>query len=62
MSTAEIKMELHQVIDNVPEDTLAALLNYIKQFSSQTAEQIELSGYIKKILTEDKELLEKLAQ
>ncbi|WP_448702241.1 hypothetical protein ACFGVR_07915 [Mucilaginibacter sp. AW1-3] len=62
MSTAEIKMEIQQVLDKVPEDKLAGILDYLKQFQSQTSEQTELSGYIKKILTEDKELLEKLAQ
>jgi len=62
MSTAEIKIEIQQVLDNIPEAALGNILDYLKQFQTQTPEQAELANHIKKILTEDKELLEKLAQ
>jgi len=62
MSTAEIKIEIQQVLDNVPEDALAGILDYLKQFQTQTPDQIKLSEHIRKILAEDKELLEKLAK
>jgi len=62
MSTAEIKMEIQQVLETVPEDALAGILDYLKQFQGQTAEQIELANHINKILTEDRALLERLAQ
>jgi len=48
---AEIKLEIQQVLDKVPEDLAG----------SKKPEQIVLSDYIKKILAEDKQLLEKLA-
>jgi len=54
MSTAEIKMEIQQVLDKVPEDALPKILADLKQ--------IQLSGYINRILIEDKELLKRLAQ
>ncbi len=62
MSTAEIKTEIHQVIDNVPEDVLIDVLNYLKQIQHQSADQTKLATNLRKILSEDKELLEKLAQ
>ncbi|MEO6520721.1 MAG: hypothetical protein ABIN91_03525 [Mucilaginibacter sp.] len=62
MSTAEIKIEIQQVLDSVPEDALVNILDYLKQFQNQTQDQIELAGYIKKIITEDKNLLERLAK
>jgi hypothetical protein len=62
MSTAEIKSEIKQVIDSVPEDALQDILDYLKQVQNQSSEQIKLGNNLKKILAEDRELLEKLAQ
>jgi len=62
MSTAEIKTEIYQVIDNVPEEVLGDVLNYLKQIQSQSADQAKLATNLRKIISEDKELLEKLAQ
>jgi hypothetical protein len=56
MSTAEIKLELQRILDELPEDALPVILDRLKQFHGQTAEHIE------KILTEDRELLERLAK
>ena len=62
MKTEEIKTEIHKVIDTVPDNILGDILNYLKQLQEVSQKNIELSKNLKLILTEDRELLEKLAQ
>ncbi len=62
MTTKQIKNEIEKLLDNVPDDVLQDLLDFLKQAQKQTSDQLELSSYLKKILTEDKQLLEKLAK
>jgi len=62
MSTAEIKIEIQQVLDKVPEDALQDILNYLKGLQSHSANEIKLANNIQKILSENKGLLERLAQ
>ncbi len=62
MTTKQIKNEIEKLLDIVPDEVLQDLLDFLKQAQKQTSDQLELSNYIKKILTEDKHLLEKLAK
>jgi hypothetical protein len=62
MSTNEIKAEIQKLLDNVPEIVLNDLLDYLRIAQNQTNNQIELSHHLRKIISEDKELLEKLAK
>ena len=62
MTTKQIKNEIEKLLDIVPDEVLQDLLDFLKQAQKQTGDQLELSNYIKKILTEDKHLLEKLAK
>jgi hypothetical protein len=62
MTTKQMKSEIRKLLDNVPESVLQDLLDLLKQAQKQTNDQLELSKYLKKILTEDKQLLEMLAQ
>jgi len=62
MSTAEIKTEIQQVINNVPEDALIDILNYLKLVQNQSADQIRQTVNFRKILLEDRGLLAKLAE
>jgi len=62
MTTKQIKNEIEKLLDIVPDEVLQDLLEFLKQAQKQTSDQLELSNYIKKILTEDKHLLEKLAK
>ncbi len=61
MKTKEIKKEIHKVIYKVPENVLQDILDYLKQLQDISQSKLELSKNLKLILTEDKELLEKLA-
>jgi hypothetical protein len=62
MTTKELKTEIQKLLDTVPENVLQDLLDYLKQASHQTKDQSELSSYLKKILAEDKQVLEMLAK
>lgn len=62
MSTAEIKNKIQQVLDKVPESTLADILDYLEKIEVQAANQTELDKNIDKIFSENKGLLERLAQ
>jgi len=62
MTTQQIKSEIQKLLDHVPENVLEDFLELLKQAQSQTRDELELSKYLKKILAEDKELLEMLAK
>ncbi len=62
MTTGQIKTEIQKLLDTIPEHVLHDLLDYLKEAQKQTKDQAELSGHLRKIINEDRELLEKLAQ
>jgi len=62
MSTTEIKTEINKILDAVTETTLESVLNYLKSIVNVEKDIVLLSKNIRKILEEDKELLEKLTQ
>jgi hypothetical protein len=61
MSTQEIRKEIHKVVDNMPEDVLQNILDYFKTIEHSSKDTVKLTYNLKKILTEDKLLLQKLA-
>lgn len=62
MTHNELKYEIQKAIDLVPDTILEDILSYLKQAQNNSSSSIELSKNLKRILSEDKELLEKLAQ
>ena len=62
MTSTQIKNKIQKVLDNVPESALQDVLEFLKELQSSTPQQIKLTRNFRQILTEDKELLEKLAQ
>ena len=62
MATKEIKEKINHVIDNIPEDVLEDVLIYLKSLTNKSKNKIHLSQNLSKILEEDKNLLERLAQ
>lgn len=62
MTTIQLKKEIKKVLDDIPENVLPGILDYLKQIRHQSPDQIKLNNNLKKILTEDKELFERLAQ
>jgi hypothetical protein len=62
MTSIEIKTEIQKVLDQVPENVLEDVLDFLRELQSKSTNQIKLANNLRKILSEDKELLEKLAQ
>ena len=62
MSKDEIKYEINRVLDHFSDQALAELLTFLKQLESRNSNTFLSSGDLQKILSEDKQLLEKLAQ
>lgn len=62
MTTPQIKAEIRKVLDNVPESVLQDVLEFLNVLSQQPEEKVRLTKNLRQILTEDRELLERLAQ
>ncbi len=62
MTKTEIKIEIQKVLDNVPENVLQDILDLLKGLQNHSGDKIEMTHALRQILTEDKELLEKLAK
>jgi hypothetical protein len=62
MATKELKDKINKVIDNMPDDILEDVFNYLKAMTSKSRSDIMLSQNLGKIIEEDKKLLEKLAK
>ncbi len=58
----EYKQEIIQIVNTLPKEILGDLLQYLRQVEKVTQEKMRLSLHLKTILTEDQELLKKLAQ
>ncbi len=62
MTKTQIQSEIQKVLDNIPDSVLQDILNFLKELQDQPAEKVRLTSDLRKILSEDKDLLEKLAQ
>ncbi len=62
MTTKEIKSEIQKSLENVPESVLHDILEILRLAENQTNESFNLIKNLKDILSEDKELLERLAK
>jgi len=62
MISVQVKTEIQKVLDKVPEEVLTDVLQYLKELQKQPSENIQLAKFMKQTLSEDRELLEKLAQ
>jgi hypothetical protein len=62
MTTTQLKKEIGKVLDRVPEKLLRDILDLLKEVESEKATNSKLASNLKKILSEDSELLNKLAQ
>ncbi|MBA3665445.1 MAG: hypothetical protein H0W61_14715 [Bacteroidetes bacterium] len=62
MTKTEIKSEIQKVLENVPENVLKDILDLLKDLQNQPGENLKLTHSLRQILSEDKELLEKLAK
>ena len=58
----EIKEEINTIINTLPNDVLSEVLEYLKTVKNSSNEKLHYLISLKKIIEEDKDLLEKLAQ
>lgn len=57
-----VKEKINKVINDIPEDVLEDVLKYLKSLTNKSKEEVTLSQNLSKIIDEDKNLLEKLAE
>ena len=62
LSKEEIKYEISKVLDHFSDKALAELLVFLKQLETGKESKISSNSSLHKILSEDKELLAKLAK
>ncbi|NEN25036.1 hypothetical protein G3O08_16165 [Cryomorpha ignava] len=58
----QIRTEISQLIQKLPENQLESILEYLRQVEKTSAEQVETANFVKKIFEEDAELLKRLAR
>ena len=62
MTTHSTKVEIYALIDQIPEDVLDDVLEYLRTLTGKSEDKVRLSQNLSKILKEDKSLLQRLAQ
>jgi hypothetical protein len=62
MTKRRIQTEIQKVLDSVPETILQDVLDFLKALQDQPEYKVRMANNLRQILSEDKELLEKLAQ
>ncbi|MGY3213324.1 hypothetical protein [Mucilaginibacter sp. HD30] len=62
MTVLEIKSEITRTLDELPESSLTELLDLIKDLQQYPSVDIASVYQIKQIISENRQLLEKLAQ
>jgi hypothetical protein len=62
MTSEEIKSEIQKSLDKVPESILQNILDLLKTAENRADSDVSFAMNLNKILTEDRELLERLAK
>ncbi|MDW3209049.1 MAG: hypothetical protein R8N23_04235 [Reichenbachiella sp.] len=62
MSRDEVKTAIKELLDNTPEQVLQEVYDYLKSVQGKSESSVSLSQNLRTILSEDKELLERLAK
>jgi len=62
VTSQQLKTEINQVLDQVPDELLVEILAFLKVIQSEnTADSKRLISNFRKVLSEDKDLLHKLS-
>ena len=62
MNTNQVKEEIHQLIDQLPEENWQEILEYLQAFQQLNTNQKKRLGLFQQIIQEDANLLKRLAQ
>jgi len=62
MSTEQVKVEINQILQQLPEEHLLSILEYLRAAQKLSAQKLTLTKNFSQILQEDQNLLKRLAQ
>jgi hypothetical protein len=62
MTTVQLKSEIQKAIDNVPENVLPEILDYINSIQHQYPSKTKLMEFADRVFKEDAEVLRRLAK
>lgn len=62
MNRDEVKIAINKLLDNTSEQVLQEVFDYLKSLQDKPEKSVLLSNNLSKILTEEKDLLKKLAK
>ena len=62
MTTIEVKSQIDEILESLPEDHLEEVLAYLKILKKVSAGKLKSSSMLIQIKREDRELLQRLAQ
>ena len=62
MSREDVKSAINELLENTSEEVLNEVFEYLKTVMSKSDKSVSLSQNFRKILIEDKALLQRLAQ
>lgn len=62
MTTKQLISEINKALDHVPDSVLTDILTYLNSLKGKSEEELKRATHLRKILEEDKSLLERLAK
>lgn len=62
MTKIQLQTEIQKVLDSVPESVLEDILAFLKELRNHPSDKVRLTNNLRRILAEEKSLLERLAQ
>jgi len=62
MTILEMRLAIHKAIDNVPENSLPEILDYINSVQNTDVDKKRLDDFIDRVFKEDDNLLRRLAE
>jgi len=62
MTTKDLRKEINRAIQEVPENFLEDILEYLKKIEKKSHQELDKLHYVRKIMREDHELLEMLSK
>ncbi|MDQ3016320.1 MAG: hypothetical protein M3R25_06350 [Bacteroidota bacterium] len=62
MTTKQLIVAINQVLEQVPESALRNVLDYLNSVKGKSEQEINRATHLKRVLEEDRELLEQLAR
>lgn len=62
MGSTKVKKEVLELIDNMPEEYIPAVITYIKDLLALREQDEEAAAYLTEIMNEDDNLLKRLAK